>query len=101
MTPFSLSGLLAGVTSLSVGFFVLLKSPNRRIGRIWFLFTLSVAGWGFGSMWIGYSKTPNECLHAFAAAYIFGVIWIAPLFHHFVRIFLELKNNKSITIHYL
>jgi len=101
MTPFALSGLLAGISSFSLGLFVFLKSPDKKIGGIWFLFALSVAGWGFGGMWMGTSKSAQESMLAERTAYLFGVIWIAPLFYHFVRTYLDLKITKSILTHYL
>jgi signal transduction histidine kinase len=101
MTPFGLSGLLTGITSVSFGVFVLLMSANRKIGRIWFLFTLAVGCWGFGGMWVGWTKTATEGLLAWRLAYALGVIWIAPLFYHFVCTFLELRRNRSIILHYL
>lgn len=101
MTPFSFAGLLTGISSVGFGLFVLLMSQNRKIGRIWFLFTLSVAGWGFGALWIGYTKSAAEGLLAWRIAYALGVIWIAPFFYHFVCIFLELRRNRSIFLHYL
>jgi signal transduction histidine kinase len=101
LTPFAWSGLLAGVFSLALGFLVFFKSQNKKLGRIWFLFALSVAGWGFGSMWIGGSKTIEEGLLACRLSYVLGVFWIAPLFYHFICIFLGLKRNRSIFIHYV
>lgn len=76
-------------------------SQNRKLGRVWFLFTLSAAGWGFGGMWIGWAKNAQEGLLAWRVAYGFGVIWIAPLFYHFICTFLELQRRRSILIHYL
>ena len=100
MTPFGLSGLLIGITSVSFGLFVLLMSANRKIGRIWFLFTLAVGVWGFGGMWISWTKTATEALLAWRLAFAFGVVWIAPVFYHFVCTFLDLRRNRSIALHY-
>ena len=80
MTPFGLAGLLTGITSVSFGIFVLSMSANRKIGRIWFVFTLAVGVWGFGGMWISWTRTASEGLLAWRLAYAFGVVWIAPLF---------------------
>ena len=100
MTPFGLSGLLNGIASVSFGLFVLSMSENRKIGRIWFLFTLAVGAWGFGAMWISWTKTATEALLAWRLAFAFGVVWIAPLFYHFVCTFLDLRRNRSIVLHY-
>src|SRR5215472_2021692 len=100
MTPFGLSGLLSGIVSVSFGLFVLAMSANRKIGRIWFLFTLAVGIWGFGGTWISWAKTATEGFLAWRLAYAFGVVWIAPIFYHFVCAFLDLRRNRSIVLHY-
>src|SRR5215813_10670496 len=100
MTPFGLSGLLTGITSVSFGLFVLLMSTNRKIGRIWFLCSLAVSVWCFGGMWISWAKTATEGLLAWRLAYALGVVWIAPLFYHFICTFLDLRRNRSISLHY-
>ena len=101
MNPFAWSGLLAGISSFCFGLLVLIKSPNRKLSRIWFLFTLSVAVWGFGAMCFSTAKTTEGALLAVRTTYAFGVLWIASLFHHFVLTFLEIKNIRSVVVNYL
>ena len=99
MTPFALSGLLTGITSVSFGLFVLLMSANRKIGRIWFLCSLAVGV----VLWRDVDqldRTATEGLLAWRLAYALGVVWIAPLFYHFVCTFLNLRRNRSISLHY-
>jgi len=100
LTPFGISGLLAGIFSFSFGLFVFLKSHDRKLRTVWFLFALSVAGWGFGGFWIGTIQRPDSAMAAYWVAYSLGVIWIAPLFYHFIHIFLNLEN-KLFKAHYL
>ncbi len=100
LTPFALSGLLAGIFSLAFGLFVFLKSHDRRLRTVWFLFALSAAGWGFGGFWIGMTQSFESAMLAYWVAYVLGVIWIAPLFYHFIHIFLEI-DNKLFKAHYL
>lgn len=100
MNPFAWSGLLAGISSLSFGLLVLFKSPNRKLGWIWFLFTLSVAVWGFGVLWFGIAKSAPEGLLAVRVTYAFSVVWIASIFYHFVCTFLEIQKTRSIAINY-
>jgi signal transduction histidine kinase len=97
--PFAVSSLLAGVSSAGLGLLVLLKSENRRLGRVWCLFCLSVAIWGFGG--IGFSTTldPGRAFLWWHIAYAFGVIWIAPLFYDFVCEFLE-TSRRWTRVHY-
>lgn len=101
MTPFSISGLLAGISALSFGFFTLLRSSNNKIRHVWFVFKLSASVWGFGGLWIGLTRSPEEGLLAWRLAYSFGVIWIAPLFYHFISNFLELKNKRVIYFNHI
>jgi len=101
MTAFSLSGLLAGLSSIGFGFFVLQKTQNKLLGRRWFLFTLSVAGYGFGVVWVGSTKSSAEGLLAWRVMYGLAVIWISPLFYHFICNFLDIRRFRSIMIHYL
>ena len=75
MNPFALSGLLAGLTSLAFGYFVYLKGKGRPLNRLWFVFTASVAVWGFGGMWIALANTPSEALLAWRLAFACGVLW--------------------------
>jgi hypothetical protein len=101
MTPFTFSGVLAGLSSIAFGSFVFFASKNKRIGRTWLVFTISVAVWGFGGMWIGIAKNPVDGLTAWRVAYAFGVVWIGVTFYHFVSAFLGDSNSKTIRIHYL
>ncbi|MGH7229232.1 MAG: ATP-binding protein [Nitrospiraceae bacterium] len=101
MNPFAVSGLLTGLTSLTMGGFVLSKNPDNRLSRLWFLFTGSVAVWGFGGMWI--ASEPNEtiALLAWRIAFAFGVVWIPILFYHFVTILCELRQMNVLLVNYL
>jgi hypothetical protein len=62
LTPFAISGLLAGIFSLTFGLFVLIKSHDKLLSRVWFLFALSAAGWGFGGFWIGITVPPRSTI---------------------------------------
>jgi len=101
MTAFALSGLLAGVSSIGFGLFVLVTTENKRLGRSWFLFTLSVAVYGFGCAWIGSSRDMVQSLWAWRTMYGLGVIWIPVLFFHFVCTFLEARRFRAILIQYV
>src|SRR5436853_92010 len=101
-TFFGISGLVAGVSTVSFGIFVLLESASRKIGIRWFLFTLAVSGWGFGAFWIGcFANSPEMGLLAWRAAYGLGVLWIPVFFYDFVCQFLEINRRSSIRFHYV
>jgi signal transduction histidine kinase len=101
MNPFGIASLLTGLSSLGFGLFVFFKCPNRRVAKIWFLFSLSIAGWGFGALMFSQAKNPQTAIVAWRLTYLFGVLWISPLFYHFVCIFLELRRPKSILLQYV
>ena len=96
MNTFALSGLLTGITSLAFGYFVYLKGKTQWLNRLWFVFTASVAMWGFGGMWIGLAETETEALWAWRFAFACGVLWIPILFYHFVCVFCGLSRRRSL-----
>jgi len=100
MNPFALSGLLAGLTSLAFGYFVYLKGTTRQLNRLWFLFSASVAVWGFGGMWIALAQDEVEALWAWRLAFACGVVWIPVLFYHFVCVFGELPRKALLLLTY-
>jgi len=101
MTPFGISGLLAGVSSLGFGLFVLLKSSDRRLARIWFAFSLSVAGWGVG---IGMMvHAPSYAQADFWMKWVLypGANLIPVLFLHFVFEICEIKFSGILVLGYI
>jgi len=101
LTPFSLSGLLAGITTIAFGVLVLLKTQNKKLGARWFLFSLSVGAWGWGSFFMGYTTDYDASFLSWRLAYIFGVIWIPILFFHFVLEFCKFKLKKLLLFQYM
>lgn len=101
MTIFTLSGLLTAVTSLALGAFVLWKNSRCPINRLWCLFTVSVAGWGAGSAWIGSELNPAHSLLAWRLSFALCVVWIPILFYHFVVSFCGLPHSRQIHLQYV
>jgi signal transduction histidine kinase len=93
MNLFALSGLLTGLSSLAFGSFVYLYGAHRPLHRVWFMFTVSVAVWGFGGMWIALASTPTQALFAWRLSFACGVLWIPILFHHFIHAFCNLRDR--------
>jgi hypothetical protein len=100
MNLFALSGLLTGISSLAFGYFVYWKGAHRPLNRLWFIFTVSVAAWGLGGMWIALAPTPDQALWAWRLAFACGVVWIPILFHHFVRTFCNLPGRAFLIFAY-
>ena len=93
MNLFALSGLLTGLSSLAFGSFVYFKGAHRPLHWLWFLFTVSVAVWGFGGMWIALAPAPTQALLAWRLSFACGVVWIPILFHHFIHVFCNLRDR--------
>ena len=101
MNPFALSGILAGVSSFFFGLLVLFKSSNKKLGKVWFLFALSVALWGLGVLVIPFFKDPDTVLIAWKLTWALGANWIAVLFYHFVSVFCGLNRPRFLLSQYL
>lgn len=99
MNFFSYSGLFAGVTSLILGFFVLSKSRNDNVKKIWGIFCFSVAIWGFGGLAVSLAQNVVQGLFWWKITYL-GIIFIPSLFYHFVFHFLEFKNRFYLYLFY-
>src|SRR5437016_1260081 len=99
--PFAFSGLLVGITCLTMGTFIFLTAPRSPLCRRWSAFTLSVAIWGFGTLWIGLESDSRHALWVWRGVEALGVVWIPILFMHFVTVFGELPQRRQMPVHYL
>ncbi|MEW6086872.1 MAG: ATP-binding protein [bacterium] len=95
MNLFGLSGLLIGITSSSMAILVFIKNRENLANKLWILFTISVAIWGFGALKISITKDPKVALFYWRLVHI-GVIFIPILFMHFVYTFLNKKEHWPI-----
>ncbi|MFN0117850.1 MAG: histidine kinase dimerization/phospho-acceptor domain-containing protein [Elusimicrobiota bacterium] len=102
MTAFALSGVFGAISNLIFGFLVYLKSRNELVGKLWFVFTIAASSWGIGSYFIGSNSINSELgMRYCTLAYALGVIWISPLFYHFVSVFIEKSKTSLVITHYL
>ncbi len=99
MNPFALSGLLTGITSSVLALVVYAKAPDRRPNRLWALFALAVAVWGFGAYRIAITTHAPTALLWWKIAHI-GVIFIPILFLHFNYVFLNIRRIRLILLTY-
>lgn len=100
MTPFALSGLLILITSLSLGIFVLIKTPYIFSNRLWAFLNFAIGVWGLGVYKLGSAQDPQSALLWFKIGQI-GVIFIPAFLLHFSIVFLEQKNKYLIISAYL
>ena len=100
-SPFVISGLLVGLSSFCFGLFVLMKAPKKRLNQLWFLFSLTVAVWGFSALWGGSEKDPHLALLKWRTVGALGITWIPVLYFHFICRFLKIKRPKVLLASYL
>ncbi len=99
MNFFAISGLLLGLSTFVFSVFFFLKG-NSKTARVWAVFNLSVAVWGFGSFMIATTTSASEALFWWRATYV-GVIFIPIFFYHFVHEILQIKQSKLLITSYI
>ena len=99
MNLFAISGILLGITS-SLLALTLLVYGKSRLHRLWALFNISVAVWGFGCYLVGIATDKSMALLAWRFAHV-GGLFVAVFFHHMICEFCELKRKKLIVLSYL
>ncbi len=100
MNAFGLNGLFIGITSISMAILVFFKNRKSSANKLWIVFTISVAIWGFGGLKISITRDPESSLLYWRLTHI-GVIFIPVLFMHFVYEFLKKKERWPIYLAYL
>ena len=100
MNPFALSGLLVLITTLSLGIFILLKTPTIFPNRLWAYFNFAVGLWGLSAYEATLTHNPQSAILWWNIAHI-AIIILPILDLHFSQYFLEIKNRKLITFIYL
>jgi signal transduction histidine kinase len=101
VNPFGFSGVLAAIFSLAFGMLVVLRSRNKELARIWFLFTLTACFWGVGVFTISLTSTAESALLAWRLTFATSVVWLPSLFFHFVSVFCRIRKPVPVFIHYL
>jgi signal transduction histidine kinase len=97
MLAFALSGFITGIFCLIFGVFVFLKNKKAEINRVFSLLSLSIILWGFGyGMW-QLSQNKEAALFWIKILSV-GTLFMPSLFHHWVLILLDLKENKKGTL---
>ncbi|MFA6533597.1 MAG: histidine kinase N-terminal 7TM domain-containing protein [Patescibacteria group bacterium] len=89
---FPISGLVNGLASIILGLFLLLKDWRSKLHRQFFYFCLSVAFFSF-SYFIWCLSNTDEAALFWARVLMLGVIFIAPLYLHFIVLFID-KREK-------
>lgn len=100
MNIFAFSGLLTGLTCIAMSILVLIKSTGNSFNRLWAMFCVAVAIWGFGGFFIGLEKSHDQALIFWKLTYL-GVTFIPPLSYHFVVSFISFHKKRERTLIYI
>jgi len=95
MTLFGISGILIGITSIALAIIVFIHNTRSPLNRVWSLFAISVAIWGFGGYILSIAQTVEDALFWWRVTHI-GVIMIPVLFAHFIYIFLQIPKREIV-----
>lgn len=91
MTILGLHNLLTSIVSLFLGEYVYTRNPGNRLNRMFFLFSLGMAYWGFGGFGFQQSET-SEIAHIWLRV---GALWpiVIALSLHFILISISCKES--------
>jgi two-component system cell cycle sensor histidine kinase/response regulator CckA len=92
MNLFAFSGILLGTTCLILLLIIGLYGKTR-LHRIWFLFNVAIALWGFGAFFVGKATTPSSALASWKFAHI-GIIFISVFFYHTMSVFCDIEKAR-------
>src|SRR4030042_767896 len=93
MSFWALSGLINGIASSIFGFFVYLKNPKQFLNKLWFLFSLTIAFWGYSYFFWQISTDKFHALF-WSRSLMLGAIFIPAMFLHFLLVWLKLDYGK-------
>jgi len=99
MNLFAFSGFLWGITTLSLGVFVLIVGKNK-VHRLWAIFNLNITIWAFGYAMAAMSKDIDTARFWWRFAHIGGNINTVILLHA-VCVIGDLKRRLLLTFGYL
>ena len=100
MNLFAISGLLIGISSLSLGVFVYFKNRKSKLNQLFLLFAIAVAVWGFGGYKIGLTQDLFRAVFWWKVTHI-GIIFIPIFLCHFIYTFLDIQKRTMLYLVYL
>lgn len=97
MNWYGISNILAAITSVYIAIFLFIKGYKNKISRIWSVFSICVAIYGFGAYMASGAKNYDLAFWWWQFSYV-GVILLPVLFLIFVYEFLNIKKRTLINI---
>ena len=98
MNVYGISNIFIVVSSLSMGLFVYLKGYKYHFVKIWPIFAVSVAIYGFGAYMVTLAIDARQAIFWWKISYI-GIITIPAVFLYFIYEFLHIKRPLVIKIY--
>jgi len=98
MNLIEISGLLSLITSLSMGVFVLYKTPKNFTNKIWAYFTFLVASWELSFVLIATGMNAEKSLLVWQITYAINVTGIAIIFLYFIYQFLNIPKDPFLVV---
>ncbi|MFA5143953.1 MAG: ATP-binding protein [Candidatus Omnitrophota bacterium] len=100
MNFYGLTNLIAAITNTVIGLFILIKGYKIRLCKIWGIFTLCVALYGWGAYKASGADSYESAFFWWQVSYV-GVIMLPALFVDFVYRFLEIKRSSLVKVVYI
>jgi len=91
---YAIAGLINAVTSTFLGFLVYFKNKKVNINRIFTLFCLSIAIWGYAYFAWQISTTKETALF-WSRVLMMGAIFMPITYFHFITVFLNIYQKKK------
>jgi signal transduction histidine kinase len=98
MNLYGLSNILITVSSLSMGLFVYIKGYKHHFVKLWPIFAVSVATYGFGAYMVTLAADARQAIFWWKVSYI-GIITIPFVFLYFIYEFLRINRPLIIKIY--
>lgn len=91
---YAIAGLINAITSAFLGFFVYFKNQKANVNRIFVLFCLSIAIWGY-AYFVWQISTAKEAALFWVRALMVGAIFMPITYFHFITVFLNIHQKKK------
>ncbi len=94
MNLFVFGGLFTWVVNLLIGFFVLIKNPNKEINRSFFWLSVCIGSWSVGSFLLNFISKKWVAFFLLKVSYVFGILLLFTFFQFIFNV-TEMKMAKK------
>ena len=91
---YAITSAINALTSLALGFFILLKKPSCKLNQLWLWMSLAISLWAGGLTVVFLIGNPNDAVALFFIRFAnLAALFIPVLYLHFIIVFLN-RNDK-------